>query len=730
MRRFVCCVAFGSSLLPTGMPHAQTRLVLEPGNTLSTLAGNGQDSHTISGAAPEVALGAPRGLVYDGAGNLYLADSRNHQIDRITPAGALTVFAGTGMQGYRGDGGPAISAELNEPTALALASDGSLFLADSGNHCIRRIVNGTITTIAGNGTAGFSGDSGTATAAQLRSPGGLAFGEDGMLYVADTGNHRLRRVTSDGGISTVAGNGEEGDAGDGGSALSASFRSPGSLQMLPDGRLLIADMGARRIRLLTDGTIVAYTTAAKVRRPEGLGADISGSLLIADAGTQQVSLSGLDASGGSASTALVGNGIQGLASAGAATASAMDSPSAAVEDSNGNVVISDRRNHQVLRLALAALAFGDVPAGLSSAAQTLTLENESPTELTVAAVQLPSGFTIATSESTCGVAPFSLQPAGSCGIEIAFSPIAQGAQTAFLHLQLTGEPQANVRLTGNGTAPGSLAPSTTTLTSNGSISYAGSPVEFATNVSGTLGTIPKGSVTFFDGDVPLTTVALAVGSATLSTTAMQTGLHTLHVTYSGDSSYAASRSQSITQTVVPAPDFTISSASSYSAKAGGSLSIPLSILPVNGTLNHTLTLSVSGLPAGATATFMPSILTLGGDPANVSLAITIPISLAHKESSGSSIMLACCVAGIFLLGPLWRLRGRSHALHLITLILVGTVLSLAITGCGGFRVAAISSGTGTTTKTFHYTTIVTAVTTGVMGDALTHTATIDLVVTQ
>jgi hypothetical protein len=241
--------------------------------------------------------------------------------------------------------------------------------------------------------------------------------------------------------------------------------------------------------------------------------------------------------------------------------------------------------------------------------------------------------------------------------------------------------------------------------------------------------VPAGNVTFFDGTVPLGTAALKAASATLSTAAMQLGQHTLHTLYSGDAVYASSTSSVLTQTVIPAPDFTISIGSnSYSGNAGKVLSIPITILPVNGTLNHTVSLSISGLPPGATAHFTPSIFTLGGDPADVSLAVTLPATLSRGTFPGRSL-LACGIGAVLLLCPFRRLRSSICNSPVFALICLGLAMVCAA-GCGGGFRTATSTGTDGTTRTLNYTAIVTATSTGVMGEVLTHTATVGLVITQ
>jgi hypothetical protein len=670
-------------------------------------------------------MGSPRGVVYDTVGNLYIADARNHQVDRISAAGVLTVFAGTGAQGFAGDGSPAITAELNSPTALALGADGGLLIADTGNHRVRRVaVDGTIRTIAGTGVPGRGGEGELASAARLRSPSGVAFGPDGSLYIADTGNHCVRRLTPNGMLTTVAGSGEDGDRGDGGSALLAGFRAPGALQMLPDGRLLIADAAAHRIRaLLPDGTITAYAASATLLRPEGLATDATGSLLIADAATHQLTRSGTDSTTVLTASTVAGSGMQGSPTVGAPTETDptetdMDTPTGVATDTSGNIAISDRRNHQVQRITLPSLSFGDVPAGQSSIAQSVTLENGGTDPLSIAALQLPDGFTAAAVSNACPAFPFTLRPAATCNLGITFVPVAQGSQNGMAQVLLTGAPPAPVRLTGNGTATGALAQSVTALTSNGSISFAGSPVSLSVTVSGLLQAQPAGNVTFYDGTSPMATIVLAASSATMSTASMQQGQHTLHATYSGDANYAASNSASIIQNVVRAPDFTISAgAASYSGRAGGTITVPLSFLPVDGTLNHTMQLAVTGLPSGAVATFTPSVFTLGADAAHVSLTISMPATIVAETSRGWTLS----AAGLLLLAFLPKRRLRRHGL-----LLMGLAALLSAGGCGGgFRTTTTTTGTPTRT----YSAVVTASTTGVLGNPLTHSTAINLVVT-
>lgn len=181
---------------------------------------------------------------------IYVSDSLAHRVRRIQ-GGIITTVAGTGATGLSGDGGPGTAATLHWPTALALDAAGNLYIADTFNHAIRRLaVDGTITTVAGTGVEGGSGDGGPALAAQISQPFGVAVDEDGTLYIADRGNFKIRRVGPDGIIGTIAGTGVEGSAGDGGPATAAELGYVARVAIDGDG-LLVADQSNARVRRIT-----------------------------------------------------------------------------------------------------------------------------------------------------------------------------------------------------------------------------------------------------------------------------------------------------------------------------------------------------------------------------------------------------------------------------------------------------------------------------------------------
>ncbi|ADH85039.1 YD repeat protein [Desulfurivibrio alkaliphilus AHT 2] len=258
------------------------------------------------GPAVNARLNSPTDIALGPDGSIYIADSINHRIRRVGTDGIITTVAGTGPTGwwsggFSGDGGSAVEARLDRPHAVAIGPDGSIYIADTYNHRIRRVgTDGIITTIAGTGYRGFSGDGGPADEARLFGPIAVAIGPDGSIYIADTYNHRIRRVGTDGIITTVAGTGSLGYSGDGGPATEASFSTPSGITFGPDGSLYIA--ANHRIRRVgTDGiiTTIAGTgyrgfsgdggPADEARLgPRGVSLGPDGSIYVADSNNHRI----------------------------------------------------------------------------------------------------------------------------------------------------------------------------------------------------------------------------------------------------------------------------------------------------------------------------------------------------------------------------------------------------------------------------------------------------------
>jgi hypothetical protein len=328
--------------------------------TIITLAGTGSPGYNGDGGAANLAqLNTPYGVVVDAAGNLFIADGANHRIRKISSSGVITTVAGNGSSGYSGDGGPAISAQLSNPFGIAVDSSGNLFIADTYNHCIREVSSstGVIATVAGTGSFGFSGDGGAATSAQLRNPFGVAVDAVGNLFIADTDNNRIRKVSS-GTITTVAGTGSFGFSGDSGLATSAQLNWPNGIAVDSAGNFYIGDTSNNRIRKVTalgvintiagnsgsvyNGDNIAATSAG-LSVPTGIAVDVAGNLFIADQYHSRIR----KVSSGIITT-IAGTGSYGYTGdSGAATSAQINFPYSVAVDSTGDIFIADSNNHRI-----------------------------------------------------------------------------------------------------------------------------------------------------------------------------------------------------------------------------------------------------------------------------------------------------------------------------------------------------------------------------------------------
>jgi uncharacterized protein (TIGR03437 family) len=244
------------------------------------------------GPATAAQISTIQGIAVDRWGNLYLSDTGNHRVRKISTSGIITTLAGTGVAGFSGDGGPATAAQLNLPYGLAADLAGYIYVADLGNDRVRRIgPDGVIVTVAGNGNRGSSGDGGAATAAQLLTPRNVVVDAVGNLYFSEFDGHRVRKVTPDGRISTVAGTGVAGFSPDGFSAVNAQLAFPAGLAADRFGALYIADSGNGRVRKISSGIISTYLgdpLKTSLGTPLAIAVDMAGTLYVADSGNRVV----------------------------------------------------------------------------------------------------------------------------------------------------------------------------------------------------------------------------------------------------------------------------------------------------------------------------------------------------------------------------------------------------------------------------------------------------------
>jgi uncharacterized repeat protein (TIGR01451 family) len=333
---------------------------MDPSGVVTRIAGTGVAGYSgDSGPALSAQLNSPAGVAVDSLGNVYIADTNNGLIRKVTPPGIITTVAGSGNCCYSGDGGAATSAELNNPRSVAVDSSGNLYIADTNNNRIRMVAtNGNITTVAGNGNSGYSGDGGQATSAQIDYPNGIAVDSSGNLYIADTNNNRIRKVDTKGVITTLAGSTVCCNLNDGGAAIGAWLASPQSVAVDSSGNLYIADTSNNRIRMVApNGTITTaagnggngyfgdggVATSAMLNYPAGVGVDASGNLYIADTGNQRIR----ELSSGTVIT-LVGGGT---GDGGPGTFGSLNQAAGVVRDSAGNTYIADTNNNRIRKVA-------------------------------------------------------------------------------------------------------------------------------------------------------------------------------------------------------------------------------------------------------------------------------------------------------------------------------------------------------------------------------------------
>jgi hypothetical protein len=393
------------------------------GNRIAGYSGDGEPATSAS------LWGDFGGVAVDTHGNLFIADSENERIRRVDAVtGIITTVAGSGQpgkiyipSGYSGDGGPATSATFNFPVGVALDSQGNLFIVDSYNERIRRVdaVTGIITTVAGNWPAGYAGDGGAATNASLCLCrfGGVALDTQDNLFIADTGNNRVRRVDATTGIiTTVAGNGVLGYSGDGGPATSAAVGEPMGVAIDTQGNLFIFGTGT-------------------VRRVDAVTGIIT------------------KVAGGGPRTAGIGDG-------GPATSATISPTAHGAVDSQGRLFIADDLDNRIrvvplppfVALSATALSFSTQPTGTTSAPQTVTLTNTGLVALTISSIAI--GGTNAGDYAQTNACGSSLGAGANCAINVTFTPSGAGSSTATLNITDSAPGSSHgVLLSGTGQNP-------------------------------------------------------------------------------------------------------------------------------------------------------------------------------------------------------------------------------------------------------------------------------------
>jgi len=311
-------------------------LTLVAGNSTSGYSGDG-------GPAINAQLSNPWGVAVDQAGNVYIADELNNRIRRVSPAGIITTVAGVGTIGFSGDGGSATDAQLHFPLNVTVDASGNLYIADYFNNRVRKVSpNGIIVTVGGGGSV-YPGDGGLAIAAAIAGPAGMAVDASGNIFVADRGGMRVREISTGGIISTVAGNGTAGYSGDGGLATAAEMYLPSDVAVDAAGNLYIADFNNNQIRKVAGGIISSLPASAALNGPSGVALD-AGNLYIADRFNNVIR----KLSTGGLLTNVAGNGSPHFSGdGGAATSALLNNVTGVAVDAFGNLFIADSQNSRV-----------------------------------------------------------------------------------------------------------------------------------------------------------------------------------------------------------------------------------------------------------------------------------------------------------------------------------------------------------------------------------------------
>lgn len=715
------------------------REVLASTGNIQTVAGGGPNGD--GGLATQASLASPKGVFVDRLGNIFIADTGDNRVrEVIASTGIIQTIAGTGTSGFSGDNGPATSAQLHSPNGVAVDLFGNVFIADTGNNVVREVLasNHNIVTYAGNGTAGFSGDGNAATSAELNSPVGVVLDASGDLFIADTNNNAVREVNvTNQNIQTVAGNGTASFSGDGGPGTSATLNSPRGVAISTVGGLFIADAGNNRIReiaalvsvsgvklsasTLSFGTIVTNTTSA----PQ--------SVTITNTGSAPLEVAGASITGANiADFAATNNCSSAVTTNNTCSVSVTFTPQSSGPRS-ATLNIADNAPgspHQVTLSGTGAGAVTLSPSGLTfplqiegqaSQAQTITVTNNQTVLLNIfgisiggAAGSTPASFT---QTNTCGG---NLAAGASCVISVTFNPTVPGSNSAVLSVSddATNGSPANptiqtAGLSGLGTqAVVSLNPATltfgTTVVSNSSATQTVTVTNKGVGALNIASIAPSATTADFTqtNNCGATLATNSSCTITITFTPVSSGVRTGSIVLTDN---AGDSPQSITLTG-NALDFSISTASSSSSSqtvtAGNTANYVVLITATGGATTSDsvlVKLTCAGAPAGSTCVVAPSQVTVTpatAQQAQVNVTTTVRPSAVFKPPQVEpkmpfGVFLAVMSFAIALLLYARRMkiakrRGAAFA-GIVAMCILAIAPALFIEGCN--KTSTTSSGT-------------------------------------
>ena len=666
---------------------------------ISTVAGTrtGPGYSGDGGPAVSASLNTPNGLAFDASGNLYIADTGNNVIRFLNVStGIISTVAGTGNPAYGGDGGKATAASLKRPWGVTLAPTGELYIADQGNHAVRRVdTAGTITTIAGSGAAGYAGDGGPASASRLNTPAGIAIDVVGNIYIADSGNNRIRRINSATGIiATAAGSGSNGNTGDGGPATSAAIYGPYTIAFDGGGNLFVADVFHNRIRkILSNIGVLVYPTM----RVGSVSAPMNQT--IENDGNSPLDLTTITAvKNAVVDPATTCSSAAPLASLAQCVVTAEFAPTSIGNPVTGSIQIGSNGTNAPSTLLLQAVVQSTNPSTvlLSSSPNPSVVGNP-----VVFSVQVVSAGVLPTGAVTLleGSTTLATQPLvnGLANITLSNLAVGQHSLTAsYAGDTNTGSGVSLPLLQIVGTLPANSG-TTTSLTASANPVGVGQPLVLIASVAPVTagGAALTGTVAFMEGSTTLGTASIVGSSATFTTSSLAVGTHALTAVYSGSTSYATSVSAVLNEVVTATPPvvqpFTLEVTPTAVSLASGSHTTLQLTLTTSGSFSDTLSLGCGGLPVAATCTFSQTqfavtpgttktltVLLDTGNPLGSG-----PTASLRPRSSGASESL---LASILPLGALLALlvgRGgrRLRGIGLLAFaLLLGT--SAALSGCG------------------------------------------------